>query len=172
MVYNVHQKKDKVSGILKQDGRGKHGNHRKVTYEQKNEVISHINSFPVMEAHYCQAKTNRKYLEAELNVEKMYDLYKEQCIAEKKTWVKSSYYRYIFNTCFNIDFHVPKTDRCEKCEEVKIKKIENIPISTEEKNLHDLHIAEIADSLIAVFPKIGTLAFCKPFLNTWINRTK
>ena len=95
--------------------------------EQKNEVIFHINSFPVVEAHYCWAKTNRKYLEAELNIEKMYDLYKEQRIAEKKTWVKSSYYRYIFNTCFNIDFHIPKTDQREKCEEVKIKKIENIP---------------------------------------------
>lgn len=142
MVYNVHQKKDKVSGALKKDGRGKHGNHCKVTDEQRNDVFEHINSFPVMESHYCRAKTNKKYLQSDLKIEKMYDLYKAKCTEVKKLPVKSSFYRYIFNTCFNIDFHVPKTDRCEKCEEIKIKSKENITISLDEKNAHDRHIAE------------------------------
>ena len=38
MVYNVHQKKDKVSGVLKEDGRSKHGNHHKVTDEERKDV--------------------------------------------------------------------------------------------------------------------------------------
>ena len=62
MVYNVHQKKNELTGILKLDGRGEHDKHAKVSDEQKNGVISHIDSFPVIESHYCRAKTNKKYL--------------------------------------------------------------------------------------------------------------
>ena len=142
MVYNVHGKKDKVTGILKADGRGKHNKHHRVTEEQREEVIAHINSFPVVDSHYCRAKTNKKYLEAELTIEEMYNLYKQTCEKEKNTYVKSLYYRYIFNTSFNINFHVPKTDRCEKCEEVRIKKNEKIPMTDEEKEQHEKHIAE------------------------------
>ena len=71
----------------------------------------------------------------------MYDLYKEKCKKKKenKSYVKSSYYRYIFNTSFNIDFRISKADRFEKCEGIKIKKNENIPILNEEKHLYDLH---------------------------------
>ena len=145
MVYNVHDKKDKVIGILKADGRGKHKKHHRhhrVTEEQREEVIAHINSFPVVDSHYCRAKTNKKYLEAGLMIEKMYDLYKQTYEKEKNTYVKSSYYRYIFNTSFNINFHVPKTDRCEKCEEVRIKKTEKIPMTDEEKQQHEKLLAE------------------------------
>ena len=142
MVYGVHEKKDKISGALRKDGRGKHGKHLKVTEEQKADVMQHIKSFPAMESHYCRAKTNKKYLQSDLNIEKMYDLYKSKCFELKKDPVKSSFYRYIFNTCFNIGFHVPKTDRCEKCEEIKIKKKENMMISPEEKESHNKHIAE------------------------------
>ena len=37
---------------------------------------------------------------------------------------------------------MPKTDRCEKCEEMEVKKKENIPISEEEENSHKNHLAE------------------------------
>ena len=72
----------------------------------------------------------------------MHDLYKAKCIRENKPLVKSTCYPYIFNTCCNIDFHIQKTDRCEKCEGIKIKKSQNISISIEEKNLQDLGIAK------------------------------
>ena len=65
-----------------------------------------------------------------------------RCEKEKKSYDKSSYYRYIFNTSFKIDFCIPKTDRFEKCEGIKIKKNENITMMNEENHLHDLHIAE------------------------------
>ena len=116
--------------------------HAKLSDEQKNGVISHIDSFTVIKSHYCKAKTNKKYLEAGLNIQKLNDLYKEKCIRENKPLEKSTYYRYIFNTCYNIGFHITRTDRFEKCGEIKIKKSQNVSISIEEKNLHDLHIAE------------------------------
>ena len=64
MVCNVHEKKNKLIGMLKPDGRGKHNTHAKVSDEQKNGVISHIDFFPAIESHCCRAKANKKYLEA------------------------------------------------------------------------------------------------------------
>ena len=49
MIYGVHEKKEEVSGIVKPDGRGKQNNHYKVTQEEKEKVIAHINSFPVID---------------------------------------------------------------------------------------------------------------------------
>ena len=62
MVYNVHDKKDKVTGILKADGCGKHNKHHRVTEEQQEEVIAHINSFPVVDSHYCNNKNQQEVL--------------------------------------------------------------------------------------------------------------
>ena len=61
MAYNVHQKKNKLTGILKPDSWGEHDKHAKVSYEQKNGVISHVDSIPVIESHYCRAKTNKNF---------------------------------------------------------------------------------------------------------------
>ena len=93
MIYGVHEKKEEVSGIVKPDGQGKHNNHYKVMQDEKEKVIAHINSFPVTDSHYCPAKTNKNYLEADLNIEKMYDLYKEICLTEGISHVKPSYYQ-------------------------------------------------------------------------------
>ena len=121
----------KTKKQVKEDERGKYANHHRCSQEQRRGVIDHINSFPVIESHYCRAKTSKKYLEADLNIEKMYDLYVDQCKKENREFVKSSYYRSIFTTCFNIDFHIPKTDRCEKCEAIKMKRKENVAITVE-----------------------------------------
>ena len=74
MVYNVHQKKNKLTGMLKLDDQGKHDKHAKVIDEQKNRVISHIDSFPAIKSHYYWAKANKNYLKAGLSIQKMYDL--------------------------------------------------------------------------------------------------
>ena len=70
----------------------------------------------------------------------MYDLYKEKQLSSGKFVVKPSFYRHIFNTSFNIGFHVPKTDRCDRCEEIKIKEHEKMPITEKERRDHDAHI--------------------------------
>ena len=72
----------------------------------------------------------------------MYDLYKEKCLTDSISYVKPSYYRDLFNNNFNIAFHVPKTDRCEKCEEIKVKRNEKITIAVEEESAHNIHLAE------------------------------
>ena len=61
MAYNFHQKKNKLTGILKPDSWGEHDKHAKVSDEQKNGVISHVDSIPVIESHYCRAKTNKNF---------------------------------------------------------------------------------------------------------------
>ena len=111
-MYSVHNKRINLLVKLKLDDRGKHENHGKVSDVQKKGVISHVDFFPVIESHHYRAKTNKEYLEAGLSIQKMYNLYKEKCIRENKPWVKSTYYRYIFNKCYNIELHIPKTDRC------------------------------------------------------------
>ena len=68
MVYNVHLKKDKLAGMLKLDDWRTYDKHAKVSDKRKNGVISHIDSFPVIKSHYRRAKTNKKHLEAGLNI--------------------------------------------------------------------------------------------------------
>ena len=62
MVYNVHRKKDPISVTTKSDGQGKHGKQCHVSPCDKEAIISHINYFPVTDAYYCHAKTNKKDL--------------------------------------------------------------------------------------------------------------
>lgn len=100
-------------------------NRNHISEGQKVIIREHINSFPAIESHYCRARTNKKYLESNLNIPKMYDLYVSQEEKNDKRPVKASYYRYIFCTEFNIDFHVPKSDRCGTCEVYKNMEKEN-----------------------------------------------
>ena len=142
MVYSVHEKKESVSGATEPDGRGKHGKQSSVSDVNCQKVVDHINSFPVIDSHYCRARTNKKYLDPGLNIEKMYDLHKMNTCKLGEHAVKPSYYRSVFNTCFNIGFHVPKTDRCDRCEEIKIKQKENIRILDIERKEYDTHLRE------------------------------
>ena len=58
----------------------------------------------------------------------MYELYVEKCKNEgcEEFLVKKSYYSEVFNTEFNIDFHKPKSDRCDQCEMYKVAERERI----------------------------------------------
>ena len=60
--------------------------------------------------------------------------------------VKSSFYGYVFNNFFNIGFHSPKSDRCNRCEEYKIKVPKKIPIS-EKGNAYFLSKAGVGSFL-------------------------
>lgn len=115
IVYDVHNKKT-ITGLI--ELKPKLGN-RKMLQEVTDKIKLHINSFPVIESHYCRAKTSKKYLEASLNIEKMYELYASQCTENGETPAKSSYYRKVFCTQFNLDFNKPKSDLCGKCEEYR-----------------------------------------------------
>ena len=139
MVYTTHQNKNSLTGTPKQEGRGKGTKERLV--ESKLFAKEHIASFPAVESHYCRAKTSKTYIEGGLNVARMYSLYKEVCTAQERQPVKESMYRDIFNTCFNIAFIKPKTDRCDLCEEFRVRKATNI-FTDEDSTKENAHLVK------------------------------
>ena len=49
-----------------------------------------------------------------------------KCLEEVSTPVKESFYRFIFNSEFNISFHIPKSDRCDRCESYQTALEQNV----------------------------------------------
>ena len=96
----------------------------------------------MINSHYCRAKTSKQYLDPSLNISKMYDLCKEKCLEINEEPVKESYYRFIFNTAYNIGFHKPKTDRCDFCELYKVKNDNKIELTPEDVSAQQEHLAE------------------------------
>ncbi|KAK3791824.1 hypothetical protein RRG08_026729 [Elysia crispata] len=61
------------------DGRGKHASRpHKMSNELRQRIKNHISSFRGRQSHYSQEKTRRLYLPEELNISKMFDLFKER----------------------------------------------------------------------------------------------
>lgn len=110
---------------------------------KKNEVRAHISSFPKYVSHYTRGKTESKYLNADLSLAKLYQLYKE----EADDPVSQSYYNNIFYTDFNLRFKKPKKDTCHKCDffNVKIKSTSGVEREMYEE-CHRLHL-ECAEAL-------------------------
>ncbi|CAG9827554.1 unnamed protein product [Diabrotica balteata] len=109
------ENKYQITGTPKSNVHGKHMK-RVTSGDQINKIKEHINSFPRMESHYCRANTSKEYLEQDLTLQKMFDLYKEK---HPDSEIKINVYRNVFNTSFNISFFKPKKDRCDFCEEIK-----------------------------------------------------
>ena len=83
-------------------------------------VRDHINSFPRIASHYCRSNTKREYLESSLNLSKMYKLYRNKSInAGFKEFASQWKYDDAFSKEFNIGFHKPKKDLCDRCEKWK-----------------------------------------------------
>lgn len=150
--YNVTQRK-KESEVSQMDQRGLHVPGNKINTEFLNLVKEHINSFPKYISHYTRKDNpNRKYLSGDLNVSKMYKLYKEFCAEKEAHPLKLSKYRDIFNTHFNLAFHKPYSDTCSKCDTFITQK-NALGLETEEgsriANEHDRHLrqAEAARNL-------------------------
>lgn len=109
------------------------------------EVRAHISSFPKYISHYTRSQTNAKYLNSNLNLAKMYDLYK----TDAENPVSESYYKRVFYDDFNLRFKAPKKDSCLKCDIYRVK-IQN-PLLSEADRLilekcHNEHL-EQAESL-------------------------
>lgn len=88
----LHKKQKSVSGMISQDLRGKHNNHRKIDSEIK-EIKKHINSIPRIESHYCRKDSKKEYIEGGKTVAELHRDYVD----------------------FNISFFQPKKDMCEDC---------------------------------------------------------
>ncbi|CAG2207374.1 unnamed protein product [Mytilus edulis] len=89
--------------------------HNRTPTEDLNIIRAHIEAFPVVESHYTRKDTNRKYLDSDLTIRKMYDLYKDECHDQQKRCVKEHVYRNIFCSEYNMSFHKPKKDQCLIC---------------------------------------------------------
>ena len=137
-------RKDKDSGCIKQRQWGK--NVKKiVSNDAKDSVREHIKLLPKVESHYCRSSTSREYLEANLSLAKLYDMYSIWCREQGKSPVKKHMYVTIFNTDFNIAFVKPKKDRCDLCEKFRLSASEN-NLTDEEKHIYETHRASVQSS--------------------------
>lgn len=104
---------------LLKDRRGRHVPGNKV---DDTHVLKHINSFPAYTSHYSRTcNPRRKYLNPDLNIKKMYELYISQCEDENIVPVKEKYYYWVFSTKFNLHFKAPSKDTCSTCDSLQIK---------------------------------------------------
>ena len=113
--------KTNVFGHVEKDARGKHDNHvNKLDGSISERIREHIRLFPAKEGHYVRQSSEKKYLDENLNISKMFRMYQEWC--DENGYPKGKYYRYneIFNQEFNISFFTPKKDQCGLCEKYKV----------------------------------------------------
>uniref|UniRef100_A0A6P7G6N3 Uncharacterized protein LOC114334635 n=1 Tax=Diabrotica virgifera virgifera TaxID=50390 RepID=A0A6P7G6N3_DIAVI len=92
----------------------KHRVHQAIINEDS--VRHHIKSFALIESHYCRKNSTKKYLPPDLNISKMYRLYKTYCSDNNINTIASyAIYREVFNNEFNLGFFIPKKDQCDFC---------------------------------------------------------
>ncbi|KAL4715282.1 hypothetical protein ACJJTC_010852 [Scirpophaga incertulas] len=106
---------------VKEKRGGDHKSHLFVA--KKNAVMRFINMFHVDEPHYCRGHSERRYLPAELSINKMWRMYN----VDANLKVKKGYFRKIFNNYYNLGFGSPRTDVCSMCIQLleKIKRERN-----------------------------------------------
>ena len=107
------------TGILEQSMRGKHKNRPHSYPEEISSLIrAHIESFSLVESHYCRESSKRKFIaDSEMSVSKMLRLLNR--ILESRginLKICDRRYRFIFYTEYNIGFHTPLKDKCGICE--------------------------------------------------------
>ena len=116
VVINAHRKKNDY-GTVQKDMRGKLG-HRPRKEEDRVNIRQHIASIDRVPSHYTRKNTGREYIDGQLNLRKLYDLYTSVtswCVERSLTPCKRSLYEDVFRVEYNIYFHSPKKDQCEFC---------------------------------------------------------
>ena len=129
--------KRSISGIVEVDKRGKNGRMTKDNEKIKMEqCIEHVKLFPAVESHYCRASTSNVYVSSELSYRKMFDMYREYCVANSQTPASfSTYVKAVVSQ--KIKFHAPKKDMCELCD------VYHKSFNEEKENLFDEFDAHI-----------------------------
>lgn len=102
-------------GIVENDRRGKHKNHRKLHESIREEMKCHINSIPRIESHYTRSRSSREYIEGGKSLADLYRDYVEDCKQKKIPYGKYLIYHQVFHKDFNISFFTPKKDQCSLC---------------------------------------------------------
>lgn len=131
----------KKEGNTYADSRGQFSGGRNAFPAAKREDIrAHIMSFPKYFSHYTRNQTNSKYLNANLNLAKMYKLY----TIKFQNPVSKSVYKRVFYEDFNLRFKKPKKDTCKKCDTyaAKIKSAD----PTERQMLEEWHNTHLEEA--------------------------
>ena len=132
--YVDHALKNSTNGTFTgKERRGRGKPHNKYSEEAVEEVRKHIEAFPAVESHYTRKDSQRQYLQPGLTVKKMHDLYVQQCKEEGRQPVSAKKYRQVFNTEYNLSFHVPKKDQCSMCAAFAMKRVKELALKDDKK---------------------------------------
>ncbi|KAK5644896.1 hypothetical protein RI129_006196 [Pyrocoelia pectoralis] len=110
-VVDIAMTKRTKENTSESDKRGRHIK-KQTTHEIVSSVRNHIESFPVVESHYCRSDSKRKYLDPSLNINVMYEMDKQSRQEHNLDVAKPCAYRKIFSEEYNLGFHRPKKDQC------------------------------------------------------------
>lgn len=111
-VYRCISKPDLLAVL---DARGKRTPGNKL---DDSDIVAHIKSFPAYQTHSSREENpERKYLDPDLNIKKMYGLYVEKCRSEGKEPLKLKFYYRVFSTKFNLQFKVPSKDNSSQVDQ-------------------------------------------------------
>ncbi|XP_045782226.1 uncharacterized protein LOC123878893 [Maniola jurtina] len=152
------------TGEFPQEARG--GDRKSKLYAAKKESVHRfIESLKCIESHYCRKSkySDRKYLTCDLNITKLYRMYKSDP-QNAQLGVKLSYFRNIFNTEYNIGFGIPQTDVCSKClelrEKIKREQDENKKkVLMTEKRVHSMRAKSFFENLRDTTPGLKIIFF-------------
>lgn len=111
------------------DMRGKNTSGNKISEETREYIHNHISSFPTHLSHYTGTPT--KYLDPNLSIMTMFELFKKQYPDDK---VSYGFYWNYFRLKFSLRFGRPAKDCCGQCEALCIK-IKNSSLSENDRKL-------------------------------------
>lgn len=109
------------------DMRGKNTSGKKISEEIREHVHNHISSFPTHLSHYTGTPT--KYLDPDLSVMTMFELFKEKYPDDK---ISYGFYWNYFKLKFSLRFGRPAKDCCGQCEAL-CAKIKNSSLSESDR---------------------------------------
>ena len=117
-VVDYTMKRTECGVYVGQDERGRRDPVNKTKPEDSEFIRWHISSFPTVDSSKgkkADNKNKKRYLSHDLNVGKMYAMYKELCEQTGRKAMGISVYRNIFNQNFNLAFQKPKKEHCANC---------------------------------------------------------
>ncbi len=82
-------------------------------------IIRFIKRFPVESSHYGRGKCGRQYMNPELNIKKLWRMWKQERKNLALPLASVSKFDKIFRTSFNLSFKKPRVDVCPYCEETQ-----------------------------------------------------
>ena len=125
-IETVNLKRTDDTDTVIPDQRGRTGHHNAISEERKSVVCEHIESLPTRSSHYTRDKNPfRKYID--LPEKKSFEWFYYKYVEWSKVHyphiqiVRLSYYRHIWDTCYNIETKSPRVDTCDACTLLRLK---------------------------------------------------